>query len=301
MWYFNSSNSKRVLISMMALLLTMGLTACGNGGGGKGSSNPPTQPPIQPPTQPPVTPPYEATAFVGNWKKLPEQVANSVLYMGHAYTATYVTDENGVEKLVFYFEDVEGESTPGAELAGIDSTDYLLTVYIPEENTVCVKFPDFYEHTAPVVGDIESDAITFKYCADDVIQAKALADDWVPVNTEYFQAQAVFNTMSDDGKGGLTFNVSASVDFDGNVVLYTSMPEVASYEAIYSEKLNAVCINFISTFDFWSFEARVNGVATTNYGTDGLETYLGDDLVIDKVLFLIGCSYDLEELTGDNK
>ncbi len=296
MWYFNSNNAKRVLVFSTALFLTVGLTACGKSGK-KHHSNPTTPPVVTPPIV--TDPPFEATAFAGNIKIFPTDVVTSILSMDHAITATYVLDDEGVEKLVFYFEDTEGETTPGADLAGIDSTEYFLSVYIPETSTVCVKYPDYFEHTSRVNGDLTSDAITFKYCADDVIQAETLADDWIPVASEYFTAESVFETLTDDGNVQ-TFNVSASVDYKDDVVLYTSIPEVTNFEAIYSPTLNTVCINFISTYELWSFEARVNGVSTMNSTTDGLETYLGDDLVINKTLFLIGCTYDIEDWKVEN-
>lgn len=277
----------RIAITASVVLSAILLGGCDNGGGG--SSNPtPTPDPTPDPT-----PTFTPTAFTGFIPGFDGEVAQAIVN-GHAITATRQLDVNGDEKIYFYFENEEGEDIAGAGDYGIDAALFP-ALFLEEDGVVCLQYAGYFEYTTSVKGDITSDAITFRQCDSDVIQASDISEDWQPTYMEFVSLTQLAGTLITDSEENLSFNLQATTDTEGDVRLYISSPFNATFEALVDVDRGIICSNFITSSgtDVGAFITRVTG--SDELSTDGLTAYLGDDLLKDKIVFLPDCNYDLAD------
>lgn len=274
----------RVLIAATVALSAL-LGGCGSGGGGS------TNPTPTPDPTPDPTPTYTPTAFTGFMPAFEGDVALAIV-SGHAITATRQLDTNGDEKIYFYFENEEGENIAGASDYGIDASIFP-ALYLEEDGIVCLQYAGYFEYTTSVKGDITSDAITFRQCGTDVIQATDISEDWQPTYMEFVSITQLADSIVTDSAGDQSFNLKATTDTAGDVRLYISNPFNATFEALVDVDRGIICSNFIQTGEVGAFFTRVTG--SDELSTEGLAAYLGDDLVRDKIVFLPDCNYDLAD------
>lgn len=275
----------RILIAAtMALSALLG--GCDNGGGG--SSNP-TPTPTPDPTPTPT--PFEATAFTGFMPAFDGDVALAIV-SGHAITATRQLDVNGDEKIYFYFENEEGEDITGASDYGINASIFP-ALYLEDDGVVCLQYAGYVEFTTSVKGDITSDAITFRQCDTNTIQAADISEDWQPTYMEFVNLTQLAGTIITDSAGDQSFNLKATTDNEGDVRLYLSSPFNATFEALVDVDRGIICSNFMQTGEVGAFFTRVTG--SDELSTEGLAVYLGDTLMKDKIVFLPDCNYDLAD------
>lgn len=270
----------RVLLAATVALSAISLGGCNGGGGGGGSSNP---------TPPDTT--FTPKAFAGFLPPFEGDVALAIVN-GHAITATRQLDLNGDEKIYFYFENEEGEDIAGASDYGIDASIFP-ALYLEEDGVVCLQYAGYFEYTTSVKGDITSDAITFRQCDTDVIQAADISEDWQPTYMEFVSLAQLAGSIVTDSAGDQSFNLKATTDTEGDVRLYISNPFNATFEALVDVDRGIICSNFMQTGEVGAFFTRVTG--SDELSTEGLAAYLGDDLVRDKVIFLPDCNYDLAD------
>ncbi len=273
----------RIAITASVVLSAILLGGCDNGGGG--SSNPtPTPDP---------TPTFTPTAYTGFMPGFDGEVAQAIIN-GHAITSTRQLDVNGDEKIYFYFENEEGEDIAGASDYGIDAALFP-ALYLEEDGVVCLQYAGYFEYTTSVKGDITSDAITFRQCGSDVIQASDISEDWQPTYMEFVSLAQLAGTVITDSEDNLSFNLQATTDTEGDVRLFISSPFNATFEALVDVDRGIICSNFITSSgtDVGAFITRVTG--SDELSSDGLAAYLGDDLVRDKIVFLPDCNYDLAD------
>lgn len=275
----------RILIAATVALSAL-LGGCDNGGG---SSSSPT--PTPDPTPDPTPTPFTPKAFTGFMAPFAGDVAAAIV-SGHAITTTRQLDVNGDEKIYFYFENAEGEDITGASEYGIDAALFP-ALYLEEDNVVCMQYAGYFEYTTSVTGDITSDAITFRQCDTDTIQAADISEDWLPTYMEFVSLTQLTDSLITDSEGNFSFNLKATTDTEGDVRLYLSNPFNASFEALVDVDRGIICSNFISSSEVGAFITRVTG--SDELSTDGLTAYLGDDLMRDKVVFLPDCNYDLAD------
>ena len=274
----------RIVIAATVALSAL-LGGCDNGGGG--SSNPtPTPDPTPDPT-----PTFTPTAFTGFMPAFEGDVALAIV-SGHAITATRQLDINGDEKIYFYFENEEGEDITGASDFGIDAS-IIPALYLEDDGVVCLQYAGYFEYTTSVKGDITSDAITFRQCDTDVIQAADISEDWQPTYMEFVSLTQLAGSIITDSEGDQSFNLQATTDNEGDVRLYLSNPFNASFEALVDVDRGIICSNFIQTGEVGAFFTRVTG--SDELSTEGLAVYLGDTLMKDKIVFLPDCNYDLAD------
>ncbi|MCU7807003.1 MAG: hypothetical protein KZQ73_03920 [Candidatus Thiodiazotropha sp. (ex Semelilucina semeliformis)] len=269
---------------VLPVALSAILSACGGGGGS--SSNDGGDPP---------PPPFEATADVGfvSIFVVEPAVAFEIASNGHPITVTRQQDAEGDEKLYFHFENQPGEDIDGAENMGVDSAIFPV-VYHEDDGIVCIQAPAGYSsHTNDLIGDVTATGVTFQQCASDVIQAADISEDWTPTLLEGITGTQVVSTFITDPDGITVGNISATTDLDGDVRLYISDPFNAAMEALVDVDRGIICADYISTAMTGAFMTRVTG--TNAVSTDGLDQYLGSDLVRDKVIFISDCNYDIAE------
>lgn len=274
----------RVLIAATVALSAL-LGGCGSGGDGS------TNPTPTPDPSPDPTPTFTPTAFTGFMPAFEGDVALAIV-SGHAITATHQLDINGDEKIYFYFENEEGEDIAGASDYGINASIFP-ALYLEEDGIVCLQYAGYFEYTTSVKGDITSDAITFRQCGTDVIQAVDISEDWQPTYMEFVSITQLADSIVTDSAGDQSFNVKATTDSEGDVRLYISNPFNATFEALVDVDRGIICSNFIQTGEVGAFFTRVTG--SDELSTEGLAAYLGDDLVRDKIVFLPDCNYDLAD------
>ncbi|MDY6918610.1 MAG: hypothetical protein SV765_00180 [Pseudomonadota bacterium] len=270
----------RVLLAATVALSAISLGGCGGGGGGGGSSNP---------TPPDTT--FTPKAFAGFMPPFEGDVALAIVN-GHAITATRQLDLNSDEKIYFYFENEEGEDIAGASDYGIDASIFP-ALYLEEEGVVCLQYAGYFEYTTSVKGDITSDAITFRQCGTDVIQAADISEDWQPTYMEFVSLAQLAGSIITDSADDQSFNLKATTDTEGDVRLYISNPFNATFEALIDVDRGIICSNFMQTGEVGAFFTRVTG--SDELSTEGLAAYLGDDFVRDKVVFFPDCNYDLAD------
>ena len=274
----------RIVIAATVALSAL-LGGCDNGGGG--SSNPtPTPDPTPDPT-----PTFTPTAFTGFMPAFEGDVALAIV-SGHAITATRQLDINGDEKIYFYFENEEGEDIAGASDYGIDASIFP-ALYMEDDGVVCLQYAGYVEFTTSVKGDITSDAITFRQCDINTIQAADISEDWQPTYMEFVSLTQLVGSIVTDSEGDQSFNLQATTDTEGDVRLYLFSPFNATFEALVDVDRGIICSNFIQSSEVGAFITRVTG--SDELSTDGLAAYLGDDLVRDKIVFLPDCNYDLAD------
>ena len=272
----------RITLALAALCAI--LTGCGSGS--DGSSDPiPTPDPTPTPT------PFEAKAFTGFMPAFAGDVALAIV-SGHAITATRQLDAEGDEKIYFYFENEEGEDIAGASDFGIDAALFP-ALYMEDDGVVCLQYAGYVEFTTRVKGDITSDAITFRQCDTNTIQAADISEDWQPTYMEFVSLTQLAGSIITDSEGDLSFNLKATTDTEGDVRLYLSSPFNATFEALVDVDRGIICSNFIQSSEVGAFITRVTG--SDELSTEGLAAYLGDDLVRDKIVFLPDCNYDLAD------
>jgi|GEM_PF-5687202 len=274
----------RVLIAATVALSAL-LGGCGSGGGGS------TNPTPTPDPTPDPTPTFTPTAFTGFMPAFEGDVALAIV-SGHAITATRQLDINGDEKIYFYFENEEGEDIAGASDYDIDASIFP-ALYLEEDGIVCLQYAGYFEYTTSVKGDITSDAITFRQCDTDGIQAADISEDWQPTYMEFVSITQLADSIATDSAGDQSFNLKATTDTEGDVRLYISNPFNATFEALVDVDRGIICSNFIQTGEVGAFFTRVTG--SDELSTEGLAAYLGDDLVRDKIVFLPDCNYDLAD------
>ncbi|WP_045859703.1 hypothetical protein [Teredinibacter purpureus] len=274
----------RVLIAATVALSAL-LGGCGSGGGGS------TNPTPTPDPTPDPTPTFTPTAFTGFMPAFEGDVALAIV-SGHAITATRQLDINGDEKIYFYFENEEGEDIAGASDYDIDASIFP-ALYLEEDGIVCLQYAGYFEYTTSVKGDITSDAITFRQCDTDGIQAADISEDWQPTYMEFVSITQLADSIVTDSAGDQSFNLKATTDTEGDVRLYISNPFNATFEALVDVDRGIICSNFIQTGEVGAFFTRVTG--SDELSTEGLAAYLGDDLVRDKIVFLPDCNYDLAD------
>ena len=275
------------------LAVSVALCATLIGCGGDGGSNHPTTTPTPTPDPDPVT--FTPTADVGFVAifVLEPAVTFEIAGNGHPITVTRQLDAEGDEKLYFHFANQEGEDIDGAENMTADAAIFPV-VYQEEDGIVCIQAPAGYvPHTNDLIGDVTATGVTFQQCGSDVIQAADISEDWTPTLLEGITGTQVVSTFIADPDGLTVGNISATTDLDGDVRLYISDPFNAAMEALVDIERGVICANYISTAMTGAFMTRVSG--TDAVSTDGLDAYLGDDLVRDKVIFLSDCNYDINE------
>ena len=274
----------RIVIAATVALSAL-LGGCDNGGGG--SSNPtPTPDPTPDPT-----PTFTPKAFTGFMPAFEGDVALAIV-SGHAITATRQLDVEGDEKIYFYFENEEGEDITGASDYGIDAALFP-ALYLEDDGVVCLQYAGYVEFTTSVKGDITSDAITFRQCDINTIQAADISEDWLPTYMEFVSLTQLVGSIVTDSEGDQSFNLQVTTDTEGDVRLYLSSPFNATFEALVDVDRGIICSNFIQSSEVGAFITRVTG--SDELSTDGLAAYLGDDLVRDKIVFLPDCNYDLAD------
>lgn len=258
------------------------LAACGGGGSSSSSTNDDGGDPV-------FTPKADV-GFVAIFALEPA-VAFEIASNDHPITVTRQLDAEGDEKLYFHFENQEGEDIDGAENMNADAATFPV-VYQEEDGIVCIQAPAGYAaHTNDLIGDVTATDVTFQQCGSDVIQAADISENWIPTYLEGINGSQVVASFITDPDGITVGNISATTDLEGDIRLYLSNPFNAVEEALVDVDRGIICANYISTVVTGAFMTRVTG--TDEVSTDGLDAYLGDDLIRDKVIFLSDCNYDL--------
>ncbi|MFL0809113.1 MAG: hypothetical protein K6L76_01740 [Agarilytica sp.] len=272
----------------LSVALCAMLVGCGSGGGG--SNNPTTTPTPTPDPDPVVFTPTADVGFVAIFILEPA-VAFEIANNDHPITVTRQLDAEGDEKLYFHFANQEGEDIDGAENMTADAAIFPV-VYLEEDGIVCIQAPAGYvPHTNDLIGDVTATDVTFQQCAGDVIQAADISEDWIPTYMESINGTQVVGSFITDPDGLTVGNISATTDLEGDIRLYLSNPFNAVQEALVDVERGIICANYVSTVVTGAFMTRVTG--TDEVSTEGLDTYLGSDLIKDKVIFLSDCNYDL--------
>lgn len=279
---------RKLVVVITMVLGAIFLEGCGGGSnksGGGGTTPPPPPPP----------PSFEPSAFVGFISVFAAEPAVAFeVTNDHPITVTRQLDAEGDEKLYFHFENQEGEDIDGAENMGVDSATFPV-VYLEDQAIVCIQNPagDYFAHSNNIIGDLSAGGVSFQYCGTDVIQADEISENWLPTYMETIDGLQVVSTFVEDGDGITVGNLSVTTDLEGDVRIYISNPFTAFEEALVDVERGIICSNFILTAGTGAFMTRVTG--TDEVSTEGLDQYLGDDLVRDKVIFLSDCNYDLAE------
>ena len=263
------------------------LAGCDNGGG---SSSSPSN--TDNDSDPTTFTPTADVGFVAIFALEPA-VAFEIASNDHPITVTRQLDAEGDEKLYFHFENQEAEDIDGAENMTADAAIFPV-VYQEEDGIVCIQAPAGYAaHTNDLIGDVTATDVTFQQCDSDTIQAADISEDWIPTYLEGINGSQVVASFITDPDGITVGNISATTDLEGDIRLYLSNPFNAVEEALVDVERGIICANYISTVVTGAFMTRVTG--TDEVSTDGLDAYLGDDLIRDKVIFLSDCNYDLAE------